>query len=464
MKKKILTIFIPPVLIAAVILDFFSCGKNDATEILLVYPESLTTNSVSYPELNSIGDVLKGAAEEYSASTGNKVKIHVMPIGKGSEKESVTDKFGTDAAVDILYDDFFNMSSYIHSGNAVPLDDVLTTEQMSDLHEQYLESGKYGGKQYMLPYLARQNILMYNKELLKDCGVTGDVVADTGGFTIQTWKMDRFTEILDKIAGKEKEREEHPNEHPKGYIPMMMYAGNEQGDTHIMTMIRAFGSNIFDEKGSFHFRDKNAIDTLRWMQSGVDKKWYIHPVENQTMDACSSKFKDGELGFYNFNLGSSIYELAVNGGSEKYGFVNYPGGNCTFFCDGFEIFDNGDANKIKAAKDFLRFFYSSEKWMDCAAGCLPASRKVEQKYKDEIFMFEEFANNSKNAVDFSNSLPNWQGHENSVRSRFYKEMQKLFTQKGDGEFLYTPEQCAAILDEKLNESITIGRNSSSPHP
>ncbi|MDE8685644.1 hypothetical protein P0G11_14045, partial [Adlercreutzia rubneri] len=58
------------------------------------------------------------------------------------------------------------------------------------------------------------------------------------------------------------------------------------------------------------------------------------------------------------------------------GLVNFPGpdadGSATAFASGFQVFDNGDAEKLQVAKDFLSYVYTDERWLDYAAGAIPA--------------------------------------------------------------------------------------------
>ena len=62
------------------------------------------------------------------------------------------------------------------------------------------------------------------------------------------------------------------------------------------------------------------------------------------------------------------------------GVANFPSlngnGYNTSFVTGFEIFDNGDQEKVQAAKDFLRYFMSTEELMNYAQVGIPASRCV----------------------------------------------------------------------------------------
>ncbi|MCM1194852.1 MAG: ABC transporter substrate-binding protein [Firmicutes bacterium] len=455
--KKVLTVIL--LLIFAVLpaaTSLTGCGNaSNAKEIIIKVPNSCTINSLTHPDIKNVKTLLTSASEEYTAQSNKNVKISVMEFNSGMEKEAITNTFGTDSAADVLFDGFFNMSSFIHTGNAVPLDDVLPQDAMSDLDSAYTSKGSFNNKMYMLPYTASQNIFIYNKNLLRSCGLDGYF---DDGATISDWSIEQWTTILDTLA----------NKLPDGNVPFMMYAKNNQGDTHIMTLLRSYGSELFDADNNFELvNDPKVIDALTWIQQGVKKDWYFPVPYDKTMTDNDSKFNLGELAFYIFNLNGSLYQKVKddfndNQKFDEYGFVNYPGNNCTLFCEGFEVFDNGDDEKIAIAKDFLRYFYTTDKWLECSAGTIPASRKVMEKYKDDILLLEAFSENAVHAVDFTRNLPNWQGSDDSVRSVFYQEIAKLL-HMNDGRFDYTPEQIAASLQEKLNAAITNGRKNSRPH-
>jgi multiple sugar transport system substrate-binding protein len=260
---------------------------------------------------------------------------------------------------------------------------------------------------------------------------------------IQNWTTDEWTTILDTLAQKL----------PSGVYPMMMYGKNNQGDTHIMSLIRAFGSKIFDENGNFDFETDEAVQALTWIQGGVSRGWYPPHPENLEITDMQELFNNDQLVFYVFNNANiSLYDDL-----DDYGFVNFPNNVATSFVTGFEVFDNGDDTKVKVAKEFVKYIYETDKWLEVSAGNIPESTKVAEKYSDSITMLEEFTDNAKNVVDFMNSSPNWQGNATSVRSVFYPHIHDLLLGR------VTPKACAMALDEDCNRALATGRESSTLH-
>ena len=462
MRKKITAFLLQIIMLISFSLCFTGCSKPSETvkEIIIKVPHTSTMNCISNKDIKNVYTLLKLASEDFVEQYDKNIKIKVIEFEGGEETKAITNSFGKSDAADILYDGFFNMSSFIHTGKVVPIDDILTPEITEDISPAFLENGRFDNKLYMMPYMCSENILIYNKEMLEEYGLNEYI---DEGEVISKWSIDDWTKILNTLAdGFAKEG--------KGRVPMMMYAKDNQGDTHIMTMLRAFGGDLFDSNNNFNIADNpDVISALRWLQNGVDSNWYLPVPYYKTMSDNSSKFKMDELTFYNFNLGSSTYSRVIEDYNpetktfKKYGFVNYPGNHCTIFNEGFEVFDNGDSEKIEIAKDFIRYFYETDKWLECSAGSIPVSKKVMEKYKDDILLLGAFSSNSVNSVDYTHNLPNWQGSDNSVRSVFYKEIASLMIKDADGNFAITPEECANNLQEKLNTAISEGRKNSILH-
>ncbi|MCM1258477.1 MAG: extracellular solute-binding protein [Roseburia sp.] len=418
------------------------CGKETKKEVTLIIkvPE-LAMNSVSNPDILDSTAFLQSAGEEFAAQYQDAdVKIRVDTFAYVDEVKAVTDSFDTEEAPDLLYEGYFNMASYLHTGRVVPLDDIISDELRKDIDDASWAMSMSNGKTYMMPFLSMQNILIYNKELFQDCGLEKYLSDEV---TIQNWTVEEWTDILDTLASKL----------PEQSYPMMMYGKNNQGDTHIMSYIRAFGSEIFDADGHFDFENELSVKALEWIQSGVDKGWYPPHPENLEISDCNELFSNGQLAVHIFN--NANFVLYDN--MENYGYVNFPGNVATSFATGFEVFDNGDALKVQAAKDFIKYIYENDKWLDMSAGNIPASRKTAEKYKDQITMLDEFTSNAKHVVDFMNNSPNWQGEDTSVRNVFWPNIHELLAKS------ITPQECAKKLDETCNAALDTGWENSTLH-
>jgi multiple sugar transport system substrate-binding protein len=422
---------------------FSGCGDSSEEKEqvrLVVKCPTLMMNSVSDESVVDTQDFLNRAASAFAAQYEEvDVTIDVCVFDYVDELDAVAGSFDTDDAMDVLYEDYFNMASYIYTGRVVSLDDIITDSIREDIDEVAWDLSTVNGKTYMMPYLSRQNVLMYNKKLMRDCGLE-NYISDNG---IQNWTMEEWTEILDTLA----------QNLPEGTYPMMMYAKNNQGDTHIMSFIRAFGGELIDENGSFDFESDEAVSALEWISSGVEKGWYPPHSENLEIADAQELFDNNQLVFYVFNNANSL----LYDNLDDYGFVNFPGNVATSFVTGFEVFDNGDEKTLEAAKAFVKYIYETDELLELSAGNIPVSKKTIQKYSDSIVMLDDFEANSDNVADFISTIPNWQGTDTSVRSVFWKNIHQLLSGKT------TPEECAKALDEDCNEAVEIGRKNSVLH-
>ncbi|MCM1064015.1 MAG: extracellular solute-binding protein [Eubacterium sp.] len=439
MRKKMITAMLALTLCGGLLAG---CGGKEKENItLIIKVPNLVMNSVSRPEILDSGVFLQQAGEAFAAQYEEAdVTFRVETFEYVDEVAAITGSFDTEDATDILYEGYFNMASYLHTGRVVPMDDIISDGLRDDIDNASWAMSMTDGRTYMMPFLSMQNILIYNKELFRDCGLEKYM---TDAVIIQNWTLEEWTDILDTLA----------DDLPDRIYPMMMYGKNNQGDTHIMSFIRAYGSEIFGEDGHFDFEGEAAVKALEWIQSGVDKGWYPPHPENLEISDCNELFSNGQLAIHIFN--NANFMLYDN--MENYGYVNFPGNVATSFVTGFEVFDNGDEARVQAAKDFIRFIYENDEWLELSAGNIPVSGKVSEKYQDQIIMLNEFTRNAENVVDFMNNSPNWQGNETSVRSVFWPNIHELLSKS------ITPQECAKRLDETCNAALDTGWESSILH-
>lgn len=411
--------------------------KQEPDVYLSLKVPMLTQRAISDPEIESAGEFLEKAAEAYMEEHEN-VTIDITVFSLTEEEASITDCFDTEDAADILYEGYFNMAGYVHTGRVVPLDDIITENIKSDIPDSLWNMSKVNGKTYMMPYLSLQNIIVYNKALFRQAGLD-QFVSDQP--EIQSWKLEEWEEILDTLA----------KNRPDSVFPMIMFAKNEQGDTHIMTLLRSHGSKFFDKNGRFQVNTPEGVEALSWIKEGYEKNWFPKRCENLEMVDNVNLFSHGQLAIYISNNTA----LAFDG--LDVGYSNFPSmdgkGMATSFVTGFEVFDNGDPEKVEAAKDFVKFIYETEQWLDYSAGGIPASKKTTGKYQGDISMLEDFYNNSANVIDFTGNNPNWRG----VRNAFWPHIHALL------EGSETPEEAAAGIDEDCNRAIEEGYLDSKLH-
>ena len=414
-------------------------ASTSAEPVRLLVKVPRTGHDVVFDDsIDEVSQVIEAMARAFEAQSPTPVRVEVEVFEQNQYDDAIVNSFGGEHSVDLLYGDYFNMSTYIHTGHVVPLDDIISEEVRADIFDLLWDLSTVEGKVYMMPYLARQNVLAYNKELFRQAGL--DRFIREG--VIQSWSVEEWEEVLDTLA----------RELPEGTFPMMMYAASSQGDTHIMTLLRSHGSPFFDEAGHFCLSQPEGVAALRQIQEGVERGWWPPHAENLEIEDCSSLFRNGQLAIYMLNNAS------VGRYGDSVGLVNFPGGEgdtgcSTMFVSGFEVFDSGDARKVQLGKDFITFVYNSPEWMDYSAGTLPASRAVSQRHGNQIPYYDLFQSNRDRVVDFTGSNPDTR----AVREIFHTVIRELL--KGN----ITPEEAARQLDEQCNQAIDEGVKNSTLH-
>ena len=433
--KKIVVLFLWMLMTAGLLTGCFYGRKKEVT-LVLKAPTLAFGESVVDDEVRSSNDFLKKAGEAFARQYKDaEVTIKVVEYENTDEINRVEGCFDTEEAVDVLFNDYFTMEAHIHSGKVVPLDEVITEEIRRDIDKTFWDQSCLEGKTYMMPYLYRQNVLAYSNEWLRRAGMESYV---SDGTEIQNWSMEEWEKILSA------ERKVMP----ETSYPLMMYAANNQGDTHIMCLIRSQGSTFFDENGKFHLKTPEGIAGLRWIKNCMEQRYMPENAAEIEILSCYEMFCSGQLGFF-------ICNAAIEDDFKDYGLVNFPtvhGGCNTNFLTGFEVFDNGDPDKLAAAKAFLKYVYESE-YLDYSTEAIPCSHKISEKYSDFLKPMQKYIKNAQKGINFTGGNTNWLG----IRNIFYKSMQKLLS----GE--KTPEQAAEELDRDANRIIEEGKKNGSLH-
>ena len=369
------------------------------------------------------------------------VKINVVQFEKADEDEQIIGCFDTEEKADILYEEFFNMSTYVHTGKVVPLDDIISEEMRNDISSSYWDISKLNEKTYMMPFLGMQNTLCYNKDLFKQVGLERYVTDED---IVQNWSLADWEIILKTLQAKL----------PENIYTMLMYGKNEMGDTHVITLLRSRGSTFFDENGRVKLTTKEGIEAVQWLMDCNKKGYFPANAENLEINDCYELFVNGQLAIY---INNAVLDASMRKEDINYGNVNFPSidgkGFTTNFLTGFEVFDNGDEERLKVAKDFIKFVYENDEWLEYSAGAIPCSDKVAAKYADELKDKQKYIDNNQTGWNFTGNAPTWR----KVREVFYKDIKELLY----GE--KTAEEIAKQIEENCNKVINEGYANSKLH-
>lgn len=438
MRKKILALCLALLLCGALA----GCGAEPPPAqkpltIRIKCPPMTMAYDADHPDAE-IYDLFQEAAEKFKAQyKGADINFIIEKFQYVDEKAQVIDKFGTNEAADILFGGSFNIPTYILEGRLATWDEAIDDTLRADIDDAIWAQCMADGKTYLMPYFQLQNTLMVNAGFMRAAGLQEYIPSKN---KIAQWSTDEFNQILQAL--KESMTD--------GYrFPLFAYAANNQGDLHTMTLLRAYGCDIFDENGNFAVNTPEGIRALEWLKSlnaqGITPKG----AENLDLIANMELFYQGQMAIcmgnqVNLNDCRNLYGLDVF-------LANFPSqdgnGYATGYLNGFTLFDNGDPEVIRVARDFIRFIYSDKDLLRYALSSTPVLKSYVEEHKNEVWMMQEYSDNSANVVDFLHNTPNWEG----VRAAFYPNIQDLY--RGSK----TPDEVAAAIDASCNAAIARGR-------
>lgn len=424
------------------------CEENSETKssvVLNIKCPTLQMNDYTGTEFTAAAQFLQKAANDFCSQYEDAdVTVNLVEFEQTNEDAEVSGCFDTSDAVDVLFEGYFNMSTYIHTGRVVPLDDIISDKIKNDIYPSYWTESSLNGKTYMMPFYTAQNTLSFNADLFREAGLDEFIKEPD---VIQNWTKEQYDYVFKTLKEKL----------PDLVSPMMMYAGDNQGDTHIMTLLRAFGCPLFDENGRFCVNTPEGIAALQWIKDCNEKEYF--PAKSDTLVIMDNynQFINGQLAVYINNVAQEA-NCRKEGGFDIYS-VNFPNfadqdgnGYATVFTTGFEVFDNGDEDKLNVGKAFVKYIYESD-YKDYMVGAMPCSASVAEKYADDLKNESKYINNSNANVNLTGNNPNWRG----VRAAFYPNIQDLLF--GDK----TPEEVAANIDASCNAAIEEGYANSKLH-
>lgn len=422
-------------------LSLAGCGARKPAE-----PEHVTlvvkTTPIGLGNIPGVGeaevyDMFTAAAERFQAQYDRyDVEFAISRYDYLDEQTQLADKYGTEEAADLFFSGSWNVPLYVKRGWLVPLDDLVDEELRADIDESIWRQNSIDGHVYTMPFHQLQNTLMVNRTMMERAGLEAYIPQDD---SVAHWSTEEFNRICRGLA------ESLTDENTFAF---MMYAANNQGDSHIMTLLRSYGCPLYDEEGNFTVNTPEGIRALAWIKEMDEKGFTPKGAENLELLDCVNLFYNGQLAMCIGNL-TNLWD-ARNKGVDVFT-ANFPdlsgSGYCTASSNGFCVFDNGDQAKIQAAKDFIRFLYTDEEVMKYTLGTLPVNQSIVERYGDEIWMLRAYGENTPNTVDNIRSSLNWQG----VRDMFYPNIRDLLMGTK------TPEQVAEAIDERCNAALEQGR-------
>lgn len=441
-RKRLICIFLVVILVVCLSACQKSGSNSGEAVTLTIKTPPIGLGNVPDVGEAEIYDLFVAASEKFKAQYDKyDVNFEISRYNYLDEEEQLADKYGTEEAADIFFSGSYNVPAYVAKGWLAPLDDIIDEELRQDINETIWKQNSIDGKVYTMPFQQLQNTLLVNKKMMEKAGLEEYIPEDN---TIAHWSTDTFDTIFQALKASITD---------KNAFAFMMYAANNQGDNHMMTLLRSHGGSLYDDKGNFAVNTPEGIEALQWIKELDEQGITPQGAENMELLDCMNLFYNEQLAICMGNL-TNLWD-AWNKDLDVFA-VNFPSldgkGYVTSGTNGFCVFDNGDEQKMEVAKDFIRFIYTDEELMKYTLGTQPVNRSITEKYQDEIPMLKAYDDNSENIVDNINNSLNWQG----VRDVFYTNIQDLLLGTK------TAAQVAASIDKSCNAALEKGRTKIEP--
>lgn len=343
----------------------------------------------------------KYAANDFKTRSGGiDVGVEVIPADQRTEMLNVNVQSGTPP--DIMFEGIFTLGDFVHRGNLLPIDDIIDEESKNDIDSGIWENVKYGDNYYMFPYMHNEGTIVYNADMFKAAGLEQYIGGEN---EIKTWTLEEYETILTKLK----------ETLPTGKYPMALFAGNDQGDTWNLAYLRMFGNTFFDENSNIVVNQPDGVQGMEWMKKVYDNGWSNPGAETTTSNDCNSMFQNQQLAisFTNSILFNNLREDMKNGKVPAFDarLCNIPsssGDPLTFtYVTGAVLFDTKDDNRIKASKDFVKFFSTDADLVMASKNSVPVRSSVADKVSAESPILKAYVDNSKYLFNFTGNVPSY---------------------------------------------------------
>ncbi|MBR6525977.1 MAG: extracellular solute-binding protein [Clostridia bacterium] len=378
------------------------------------------------------------------------VTIEVEELNWDGIGEKLESAMMTETTPDIYIDGTARTAKLPSTALCVDVSDVLETT--GNWNEGAINIGKVDDAYYLVPVtLMPSTILAVNVDLAKQYGVYEMLPEDR-----MSWDWEDFMAFL-KACGEKSLTD--------GVYPIGLFAGSQSSDIAYYTMLLSAGANVLNaDHTEAAINTPEAVQVLANVKEIVDNGLTYPGIAEMTDEQVMGVFLNqkvvvdltlngGVNGITMFNemVTDGLIEKApvvqgyawptMNGSATNIG--NW-GANCA------AIFENeGDEDKIAAAKDFLAFMATDKAFNETLWASAPSygparTMDIELKLEDEAMIAEVGAVTHLAAYNNS-SFGILESYWGEIRQYFYPNLQSLVLGNK------TPEEAISSFEASVNE-------------
>jgi len=340
------------------------------------------------------------------------IKINFKLISFADGPAEIEEAIKNGKAPDIIYDAPGRIIVWAERGLLEPLDDVLATEKPYITTGLLSVSRGSDRRTYMYPMHEGAFSMAFNKEMLEDIGLINLLPYTRRD---RSWTLDEYERLLTAIKGKLSDKQ----------TPGVFFyktQGGDQGTRAFLMNLYGGVSLLNGDYSKYTFNSVNAVKNLEWTVAAMKKGLLADGAELTSNDAIGmfveskaahtilyspqlNKIYDGKRRYKGKDFTPIYMPFPNNSGAPSLEFL--AGGAC--------VFNNGNAEKIKAAKKFLHFVATDKVWskkLVDASGGFPANSKIEIETEDPEILYNSvlqrfFGQYYNNITGFSQMRGYW---------------------------------------------------------
>lgn len=384
------------------------------------------------------GEYEKKVVDAFNASQDKiTVKFEMIDFQNGPEKITASIAGGT--APDIIFDAPGRIIEWGKAGNLAPLDDMFTADYKKDmLSESMLSSCSDGKNYYMYPLSAAPFTMALNKTVLEKEGLLA--MAPTTGD--RTWTTEQYKALALELQ-------------KKGYKGAEIYCGGQGGDQGTRSFVtNLYGASITkDDLSAYAMDSAQGIKGAQFVFDGVTAGW----LEPNTAGVANDALDHFDQGLIPVSVlwgpglaAQRSANLATNGVEALS--VCLPSDDgvpvLEYLVNGFCVFDNKDAAKVAASKEFIKFVCDDPTWGPqdvVASGCFPVRKSFGDLYPGDAEM-AFYAGLTKYYGVYYNTISGYA----SMRPFWWGSLQAMLTKDK------TPEEAMKYFTAEGNKTIAEG--------
>ncbi len=415
--RKFNTIFF--ILVLLVIILSGSCSDQKSVTTITWW---------GFPTFGQDGSFEKELINAFEQENPN-IKINFEMISFENGPAKISAALASKTGPDITYDAPGRIISWGNRGLLASLDDiiypVLDTLAIAPLEASKGEDGSY----YMYPIHSGGFMMGFNKSLLEDLDLLDMLPYERDK---RQWTLKEYESLLRALK----------DALPAGKVPAVFYAkstAGDQGTRAFMVNLHGNAPLMNENLTKYTFNNANAVKNAEWVQMAVNEGLLLNGASLQSGDAINMYSASNAASTILFSLQlEKINKDKINYNGEYFETIYMPYPNnvqepiLEFIVGGPAVFDNGDKEKIDAAKLFIQFMATDPVYAPMlveATGMFPVSSTI-----DGSFDSVEKQWNAE-AIDFFGSYYNSIISFSDMRNAWYPAMQNILNGKDAKETL-----------------------------